>query len=282
MANNDPHNNKFKELCAGYVLHALDKDEARKFEQMLVESTKEEYLLYQELLSTANQLAFDIERREPSAGLKDHLMQQIESQGKEIPHQENISTAEEVSNTKDHRDFAWSDLAVPTAFALLIICLSLVFYSLNLSTTLADKEEIISSRESTIAQLNNELQRKENILSILEDRETDIVMMSGLDVNPNGFGKIILNSQKRQALLHVSNLPPSPNDKNYQLWLIKDNKAVSAGIFSVEKEKETFVKIENIAVTTEPSPPSFMVTLEPSGGSQQPSGDTYLMGNMNN
>ncbi|WP_138430579.1 anti-sigma factor [Fodinibius saliphilus] len=283
MANQQTDSDKFEELCAGYVLHALEEEERKEFEQMLSEASDEERTLYQEMWSAANQLAFTFEPSAPSPELKDRLMDEIRAQEDKADTKgaDNISSIDDTQDPGDD-DFNWSAFAVAASFALIVVCLSLIFYSFNLSSTITEKEEVIAKKETTITELKSELQRKEEMLSILEAREIDLVMMAGLEVNPSGYGKIIWNAERQQALLQVSNLPTVPEDKDYQLWLIKDNKPVSAGVFAVKDEKDKFFKIEEMAEATEQSANAFAVTMEPKGGVPQPTGDMYLMGNVNN
>jgi anti-sigma-K factor RskA len=114
---------------------------------------------------------------------------------------------------------------------------------------------------------------------VLQSKKIEIVIMNGLDVNPAGYGKIIWDPERKAAILQISNLPPVAQDKDYQLWVIKDNKPISAGVFSVEeKDKQNFFKIEELVVSNRKDINAFAVTLEPKGGVPQPTGDMYLLG----
>lgn len=276
MANESTHNDQFEELCAGYVLHALDEDEREQFEQMLDEATDQQRRLYRDLWATANQLAFTIELAEPSDLLKDRILAEIRSE----KNGQNEQT-KETGSSDQSSDLNWPALAAAASFALLVVSLSLLFYSFNLSSEIENKEQTITQQQTRITQLKNELQRKEEMLAILESREVDMVLMSGLKVNPDGYGKVIWDSEKQQALLQVSNLPPVPKNKDYQLWIIKNNKPVSAGVFTVNDPNDNFFKIEEMAAADEQATSAFAITLEPKGGVPQPTGEMYLLGNMN-
>ena len=291
MADNQSHNERFEELCAGYVLHALEQEEREEFEQMLAEASPEQRTLFQQMWSTANQLAFTVEKGEPSPELKDRLMAEVREQTRDESEDENdanITSIEESDesdkseNDSDKGGFNWPAFAAAASFALLVVCLSLIFYSFNLSSEINQKEEVIAQKETQITELKSELQQKEEMLAILEARDVDLVSMSGMEVNPDGYGKIIWDPEKQQALLQVSNLPTVPKDKDYQLWLIKNNKPVSAGVFAVNNQGDKFFKIEQMADADEESANAFAITMEPKGGMPQPTGDMYLMGNMNN
>lgn len=275
MGNDQSHNEQFEELCAGYVLHALEPEERSQFEEMLHNATDEQKELFYSMYSAANQLAFTVEQMEAPAVVKQRLMDQVkaEQDGESASDITGISLKSEESGGFDR-----GTLAIAASFALLLVTLSLVFYSFNLSSELNSKEELIEQQQAQITELQNDVERKEELLSILESREVDLVMMAGLDASPNGYGKVIWDSESKRALLQVSNLPAVPSDKDYQLWIIKDNKPVSAGVFAVnDPKKDSFFKIEQIA-SEEQSADAFAVTMEPKGGVPQPTGDMFLYG----
>jgi anti-sigma-K factor RskA len=281
MTNEKSHHRKFEELCAGYVLHALDNEERKEFEQMLAEASEKERTLYQNMQSAANQLAFTIERDKPKETLKKELMAQIRSEENNKQVKNDIQTIKDTQeNTEDNNGFNWSAFGIATSFALSFITLSLMFYAFNLRSEINENKSVIANQETQITELEDELQQKEEMLAILESRNIDMVHMSGMEVNPNGYGKIIWDAEKQQALLQVSNLPIVPQDKDYQLWIIKDNKPVSAGVFTVNNEDNKFFKIKEMTDVNALSNNSFAVTMEPKGGMPQPTGDMYLMGNM--
>ncbi|HKK44807.1 MAG TPA: anti-sigma factor [Balneolaceae bacterium] len=279
MANEKSHTDKFEELCAGYVLHSLNEDERNEFEQMLEEATDEERQLYESLASAANQLAFTVEKAEPSDEIKKRLMAEIKSHDDDQENEISGSIHKDQTSPEDKNkgedSFNWQAFAIAASFALLIVSLSLVFYSFNLRSQ-------VSHQKTQIVRLKNELQQKRQMLSILGSRDVDMVIMAGMEVNPNGYGKVIWDPKKQQALLQVSNLPPVPKGKDYQLWLIKNNKPVSAGVFATDNEGDNFFKIEKMAQASKKTANAFAVTLEPKGGVPQPTGDMYLMGSMKN
>jgi anti-sigma-K factor RskA len=272
MSSEFSHREKFEELCSGYVLNALNKDERQAFEEMLKEASEEEIQLFRELRATANQLAFAAEEQEPSENVEQRIMNEIRSQSDD-------SFPKSLSDTdnKGHSGFRWKAFAAAASFAILIL---MALYTFNLSSEVNEQEQTINEQQSKIVELESELEQKEELLSILKAREVDLVTMAGLEVNPKGYGKIIWDSQKQQALLQVSNLPPVPQDKSYQLWIIKNNKPISAGVFAVDDSSDSFFKIEELAESDPQSTNAFAITMEPRGGVPQPTGDMYLMGDI--
>ncbi len=270
MTDKKVHNENFEELCAAYVLNALDNEDRRSFETMLKSASESERRLFNELQAAANQLVFTVDAGEtPSAEVKEAVMAHTEDEDK------TVAAGEEQKSNR----FA---LAVAASFALFIITVALVFYAFNLYGTINDKEEIIARQQAQIIELKNEVQRREELLSILSARTVDLVVMSGLEANTDGYGKVIWDPEKERALLQVSNLPPEPPGKDYQLWLIKNNQPLPAGVFSVNATGEaSFFKIEELPDVSEQAAGAFAVTLEPEGGVPQPTGEMYLLGSAN-
>lgn len=276
MTDEPTNNEQFEELCAGYVLDALEPEERSEFEQLLQNASEEELELFQRMRTAANQMAFSVKDTEAPEAVKERILDQVRAEEEEIE-ESNITTMP--PGKEDSESFDRTTFAIAASFALLLVTLSLVFYSFNLSFEISDKEEVIQEQQARISELQNEVAQKEELLSILESREVDLVLMSGMEANPNGYGKIIWDSESKRALLQVSNLPAVPSDKDYQLWIIKNNKPVSAGVFAVNNPgKDSFFKIEEMD-GTEQSADAFAVTMEPKGGMPQPTGDMYLMGN---
>jgi anti-sigma-K factor RskA len=70
-------------------------------------------------------------------------------------------------------------------------------------------------------------------------------------------------------------LAPLPSGKVYQFWLIKGDTPVSAGLFSVDTQGRGLLSVS----TSEPigSFDAIGVSIEPEGGSPQPTGDIVML-----
>lgn len=276
MTDEQKNTDHFEELCAGYVLDALEPEERNEFEEMLQNASEDERELFQQMRSAANQMAFSIDGNEAPLAVRKRILKQVQPEEDEN-YETDINS--QSSGGEDSDSFDRTTFAIAASFALLLVTLSLVFYSFNLRTEISTQEEVIQEQQVRISELQSEIEQKEELLSILESREVDLVLMSGMEANPNGYGKVIWDSESNRALLQVSNLPAVPSDKDYQLWIIKNNKPVSAGVFTVnDPEKDSFFKIEEMEAS-EQTADAFAITMEPKGGMPQPTGDMYLMGN---
>ena len=90
-------------------------------------------------------------------------------------------------------------------------------------------------------------------------------------------GRVFLNPARARAIAFFNGFAPNIADKTYQLWIVggEESKVTSGGTFDVTESGNGAVTIENVPVGVK----AFTVTLEPAGGSQQPTGEIYVSGN---
>lgn len=152
--------------------------------------------------------------------------------------------------------------------------------SLTFAYVTFDLSETVDSQQTEITELQSQLDRQEQLLTVLSAREITLVNMNGLEPSPEGYGKILWDPENGEAVLQLANLPAPPQDKDYQLWLIKAGEnPISAGVFNFEQPStDLFFRVEQLNEQPSPQSNSFAVTLEPKGGVPQPTGDMFLLG----
>ncbi|MDZ7717737.1 MAG: anti-sigma factor [Balneolaceae bacterium] len=265
MTEQEQHND-FEALCAGYVLDALTDEENRQFEKMLRNATPEQIQLFEEMMEIRDELALASEPISPSPHVEEDIMAAITDK----PEKQQPDEAENRSGSTNIIPI-WAYRAA--AAILLIASLTFVYITFDLSET-------VDSQQSQISELQSQLDRQEQLLTVLSGREVTLVNMNGLDPSPEGYGKIIWDPNQGEAILQLANLPAPPQNKDYQLWLIKAGQnPISAGVFNFEQPStDLFFRVEKL--NEEPSEESntFAVTLEPKGGVPQPTGDMFLLG----
>lgn len=261
MTNQESHND-FETLCSGYVLGALNNEEEKAFEEMLENATSEQRQLYDDLQSVRDDLAYSVEPVSPSPDVEKKIFESI-SDSEDSP----VGRRAERNNIIP----MWAYKAA--AAILLIGTLGLAYFTLDLTDT-------VDQQQAVITELQGELERQDQLLNVLAAREVKLVMMGGLDPSPDGFGKILWDTENRQAVLQLANLPIPPDDKDYQLWLIKDGQnPIPSGVFSFDQPStDLFFRVEHIEEDPSPISNTFAVTLEPKGGMPQPTGDMFLLG----
>lgn len=105
-----------------------------------------------------------------------------------------------------------------------------------------------------------------------------VIHLTGTDRAPSAQGLMVISDGGQAGTLVVDGLPLLDADHQYQLWLIKDGKRTSGGVFSVEQDGY------GTLVISAPLPlvqyPAFGITIEPFGGSTGPTGDKVLGGSL--
>ena len=272
MEHADSHTD-FEALCAGYVLDALSDEETAQFEAMLRDATPEQRALYEDMQRIHGDLALATEAQDPPAHIEAGLMASIQESATSAP------TATRPDSMRTDRAPAQRGSGIPTwvyqgvAAALLLAVIGVGVWATQLRTT-------VQQQQATITQLESEVAQQEELLAVLAAREARLVSMGGLAPSPEGYGKIVWAPEQRRAIVQMANLPAPPDDKDYQLWLIKgDQSPISAGVFHFSKSaSDLFFVVEELQEDPSPTSNTFAVTLEPKGGAPQPSGDMFLMG----
>jgi anti-sigma-K factor RskA len=105
-----------------------------------------------------------------------------------------------------------------------------------------------------------------------------VVAMMATDAAPHATGKLLISVDGEYGTLVVDGLPPLDPGHQYQLWLIRDGQRTSGGVLSVNAHGYGALEI------SAPEPlahyPSFGVTVEPAGGSSEPTGAKVLGGDL--
>lgn len=108
--------------------------------------------------------------------------------------------------------------------------------------------------------------------------EFHLVQMAAANAASDAGGVIVISGDGNFGTLIVDGLPALDEAGQYQLWLIKEGKRTSGGVFSVLDSGY------GVLIVNSPMPLSgyenFGVTVEPFGGSPGPTGQKVLGGNI--
>jgi anti-sigma-K factor RskA len=136
----------------------------------------------------------------------------------------------------------------------------------------------IRQRERAEA-LAAKLEHRETTLNTLLHAEKDlrVVHMKAADtVNGPGI-QFFWNEKHRSGVAHAFRLTPVPADKSYQLWVIADGKPVSVKVFNSDPDGHAMVEGLSLPATSRGVTAAYL-TVEPAGGSPQPTSAPILKG----
>lgn len=108
-------------------------------------------------------------------------------------------------------------------------------------------------------------QQTSQMIAYLRATQTRQIEMKGTALSPSSKAIVFWNDDQDAAYLDVRQLPEPPSDKQYQLWAIVDGTPVSMGVFEIGAQFDGLQSVPFIE-----NPQAFAVTLEPRGGSENP------------
>jgi anti-sigma-K factor RskA len=130
--------------------------------------------------------------------------------------------------------------------------------------------------QGEIASLRDELSTYRHA-PLLGEPGIRFVNLAGMDPNPQAFGNVVTRPDKSAGRLYVYRFPMAPEDKEYQLWGLRDGKPpISLGMFTVSTDGTAMLNMETIPAGEEIV--GFSVTIEPLGGMPEPTGMMYVKG----
>jgi len=240
----------FRENLAAYALGALDTDEILALQAHLETCTvcQAELADYRNLTSGLLQA---VPPKMPPAHLRRNLVKQLPSHQTRTP---NLFA----------RFFGQFTLGQVAIAAVMLVLVGVNLFSSYQIRDLQQKQ----------ASLKNYISTEQSALALLAYPETE-----ALAVNPDVqelAGSMLVDRDKSTAVLFLWNLPALDKGKTYQVWLIDANgKRTSGGLFIPEAgQTYTMASIQSSIPIGDYV--GIGVTVEPSGGSLQPTGSRVL------
>lgn len=232
----------FDENKEAYVLNALPPEEARQFEAYL-EAHPELQSEIEELGAVAHLFALAPQEHDPPEDVRRSLMQRVRSESG-LAETSGVGGRSRAGLGRLGEIFTLRRLAAGAAAA--VIGGLLVFNVL----------------------LQNELQE------LQEPQQLGSYALHGEGPAEETEGRLV-GMDDREAVLVVADLPELSEDETYEIWAIKDGEPVSCGTFTPENGSSmSAVQIEENLEGAE----VMAVTVEPAGGSPQPTSEILLSG----
>ncbi len=276
---------EFLDLCPAHALGLLDGEDLARFQSAFVSATPEMLAAYSQAALMAANLSLAAQEAPLSPDVLDKLMARV--QGDAEPRSTAAPAAKRtVAGTAAGKTrIAWImpfRIAATAAAGFAIVTLVLLAYSASLRSGMGRIQAAYSESRVRIRALEDSLSQQTAMLEVLKSSNMQMVVMNGQAADPAGYGKIIWDPIHKKAILHISNLPAQPSDKDYQLWVIRDKKPMDAGVFQVKGNREggELYKIDQLVESDRSRINAFAITLEPKGGLPQPSGKMYLLGSI--
>lgn len=241
-----------------YALGELSGSEKAEVEQMC--ETHEEVRAELAMIeSTMGALAEHLATT-PRPALKDKIKYQLDlktAEAKEI----------QMPATSTEKPFS---LAIAASITIAILTSGLAFYFYSQWQSAEDQLAVMIAQNQEVADnyqfVNQKLKSLETDVEILGNPNFSRVAMNGTENSPESLATVFWNSHTQDVYLKIQNLKNLTQDQQYQLWAIVDGVPVDMGVFDNGSD---LLKMKSVA-----SAAAFAVTIEPRGGSKDPSLET--------
>lgn len=236
-----PNERHVQELLPAYVVGALDPDDAKRVDEHVMACG----LCRQELDAfavAADEIALWAPEVEPSREVKERLMQRVRNMRRDPPQQ---------GATRRR----WKERLLPAwGLASLVLSVTLVAFNLVL------------------------WQRLQTLESITAPGGMQAIALAASETVPDASGFVIVGADGRNGVLVVDRLPALPDDQQYQVWLRRDGEQTSGAVFSTDETGYRGLRLQAPASLFEYA--TLEVTIEPAGGSAQPTGARVIGGRL--
>lgn len=258
-------NESLEDLLPFYALGTLTDDE-RKQVEVYIAANPDARARLEEMMRVSSILPQSIEPVDPPPALKKSLIDRVNADARPRRPAFNLS---QLITAFWPRPSAGLSPAIALLSLVLLIAVGGWAITLN--------NEVARLREETAA-LRRELNDQRKMLAQIAAPGARLINISGTEHQPDAHGQFIARADGSSAVLTVTGLAPLEPGQVYQLWLVRGDTPVSAGIFEVDEDGWAVLQ-----VTADVSPGSFNaigVSIEPAGGSQLPTGDRVMLGSI--
>ena len=262
-----------EEYISSGILEAYVMDQLSEAERSEVESAATQH---PEIKDEIEKIEISLENLafasaiEPPQEIKSSLLEKISRPEKETP----------VVPMPAKKGYGFLKLAAAASITLALISSIIAFnYWSKWQSTETRLSDLITQNQQfaeNYNQVNQQLDDIQQAVGIMNSNAYKRVVMNGTDNSPNALATVYWNESSEDVYLSIQNLKELSEDQQYQLWAIIDGKPVDAGVFDPDSPG-FLVLMKKIGANAA----AFAVTIEPRGGSEDPSLETMqVVGNV--
>lgn len=252
---------RIEELFAFYALDALTEAERAEVDAYVAADPQARARL-EALQAAGAALPLAVEPAAPPPRVKRALMAQVRADAGQ-------AHTPAVPASRPRPEPFWRRFAPALALGGLALAVAASLWALTLNA------EVVRLRAEA-AVLRRELQAQAEVLAQVADPAAQIIVIAGTEARPAAAGRLIADPARNSGVLIVVGLAPLTPEQTYQLWLIKGAVPVSAGLFAVDAAGQATVTLQAGAAPADYD--ALGVSIEPAGGSEQPTGEIVLLG----
>lgn len=258
-----------EELLPFYALDALSAEERELVEKYLAEHPEARQQV-EEMGKAASVLPHGVLPVQPPRRAKQALMARVTADA-EARVRPTVQTSREPARRVNALENFFRALSLASAAIAIIWAIILNAQVARLQHEVSSLNERLVAQSESIDQI---------IANLPQTNQADVITVSlkGTQVQPQAQGQLIVDPDSQSAVLVISGLPKLEPGKTYQVWLINGGAPLSAGLLAVDENGQgVFI------VNSEESIGSFNslgISIEPDGGSEQPTGDIVVLSDL--
>jgi anti-sigma-K factor RskA len=273
------------ELAELYALGGLSAEERARLAEHVADGCAECEAVLRDNTRLADELLLAVAPVEPSPGVRARLLDRVRSESSRL-----AAPSHSVSAPRRAR----SSLRTPFAAAagiLLTVGLSALSGVLasrlaRESAARADLEDALDYEEAISWSLLREVEAERTermaleqrvagmsrVLAAIESPLARTLALAGQGEFRQAMAKAYIEPESGRLIVYAHNLPPVPDGRTYQLWVIVDKQPQSVGILKADASGDA----KYDALLPRGGSVTVAVTLEPEGGVEQPTGPLVL------
>jgi anti-sigma-K factor RskA len=271
-----------------YALGGLDSAESEALRAHLATGCPTCAGSLAEAEATVSSLPEALEPMTPPARVLDRLMEQVKNSPRAARTADAETNRTAAVRLRPMQSRTWAALLALATSVLLMV--GIAYQQVRIVQQQKDLQKAIdqvaSLRNDTqqlkgqSADLQQQLAAATQTIQVLQSKNVRLVSLAGAEAQPDAFGQILWDEQKRQWHVFFSGMKPAGVGKTYELWFVtSDGKKVPAGLFDADPNGRAALSVG--------LPPDLgmlamaAVTDEPISGSPQPTGNFQLVGQIN-
>ena len=253
---------QFQELAIAHLLRELDAAGETAFAVELMRRGEPGHALLREIQETLGDIALAVAPAEPPASLRGRVLARIEAP----------VTEPEVLPARERSLWPWAAAAVLAALAV-----GLGLWAARLADERDRLRAAVDRLEERVAAADS---TEERVAALQEDLDlvgapgSAMHGLVGTQALPQAGARVFVDPVTGRALLFAYDLPVLGPDELYELWAIGAEGPRAAGVFRPDDEGRARLEIPDPELLRDVQ--TLAVTVEPSPGVEQPTGEIVL------
>ena len=267
---------QIRETASLYALGALSQSEARAFEDHLNRGCPVCASQLRRFESVVSGIGFAAPEVQPPAELREVLFSRLEQEVCAKQHEPELVHAPPPLSSLLQTPPSRARSYVPWVIALALVAavaLSAYYHRqaedalVQERTAMAAAWKDVQQTRASLKQEEIKAQKLEEMNAALRSPEVRVIFLAGQANAPGAAAVVFWNMQNGRCVLNAF-LPAAPAGRVYQLWFVTPTQKRSVGLIETDPDGRgfaTFAVSGDVAI-----PNSVAITLEPEGGSTQP------------